>query len=354
MLTRLRALDVSEERALAGKLAGALYLTGSLSFPVFLVLPGAVDRHFPVVIALSAFGALWALVCFTVIPWERAHPLISHLSSAMGFPIVAMAMAATGGAQSPARFYLFFTVVYCSYFYPRREAMPYLLACGLVHALPLAYDPGAVEAGLIPELAIAAPTYFVLGSLILAGKALLVDLREQAHQLSLLDPLTELANRRALMSRLECQLGGERASDSVGLLLVDLDGFKDANTMHGHPGGDHALRRTAQALRGATRGDDLVARLGGDEFAIVSFAASEAGMASLARRVLGSVRAANEGLNLPGFTLSASVGWALYPDNSSSVDDLVAAADGCMRAAKADGEGAPLHPAERAPARTPA
>src|SRR5437588_100172 len=85
-----------------------------------LTSAGSETKHWPIVVAASPFAAVWACMCFFVIPWERVSPLVSHFSSFTGFPIVAIVAASTGGAQSPARFYLFFILVYVSYFYPPR------------------------------------------------------------------------------------------------------------------------------------------------------------------------------------------------------------------------------------------
>src|SRR5215213_1859781 len=165
MQLRLHALTISEERALAGKLAGAMYLTAALSVGGMLALPGVEADHWGVVAGVAAAAAVWALVCFTVIPWDRARPLVSHFSTFMGFPATAIVVAATGGARSPAVFYLLFIVVYCAYFYRPKEAWPYLVACIAVHGLPLLYDRTAVDDGLLAELIIIGPTYLILGGL---------------------------------------------------------------------------------------------------------------------------------------------------------------------------------------------
>jgi diguanylate cyclase (GGDEF)-like protein len=336
---RLRALAMIEERALGGRLAGMLYLTGAITATAILAIPGVDTRHWRIMLVLAGIGLAWALACFFLIPWERAHPLVSHFSCALGFPITAVAVASTGGAESPAVFYLLFIVGYCAYFYRRREAVPYLIACIAVHALPLAYDPDAVQEGLVAQLLILGPTYLLLGGLIIVGKERLVELREEARRLSLADPLTGLANRRALIDTLEAATAGSRADDPVGLVLVDLDGFKEANTMYGHPGGDLALIATAVALRTAARGEDVVSRLGGDEFAIVSRGVDAAGLESLAERALTAVREAGAQLKgMPGFELRCSVGCALYPFDAHDVNELVATADLCMRGAKATGK----------------
>jgi diguanylate cyclase (GGDEF)-like protein len=334
---RLRALDFQEERRLAGMVAGLLYLTASVSVAGVLVLPGAVTRHTEVVLATVAVGLAWGLICLFVIEWERAHPLVSHFSSAFGFVLVGVVMAATGGADSPARFYLYFIVFYCSYFYRPREAIPYLFGCAAVFSLPLFYDDSAVDSGLPGELIVAGATYVVLGVLIMLGKQLLVDLREQALDLSRHDSLTGIFNRRALMDLLERHVGGKRATDATGLLIVDLDNFKEANTRFGHPGGDEVLRQTAAVLEATARGDDLVARLGGDEFAIVARGVSAEVMATIAERVVSSLREKDAEMGLEGWHLSASVGWALYPDDAGTVDELFKAADDGLRGAKISG-----------------
>ena len=182
------------------------------------------------------------------------------------------------------------------------------------------------------------PTYLLLGGLILSGKTLLVDLRDEAQEASLRDPLTALANRRALMDCLYERVGGARSSDATGLLLIDLDDFKAANTVYGHPGGDQVLRETARALKRAARETDLVARLGGDEFAIVACNTTADGMAVLSQRVLWAIRDADKKLDLPEFHLRASAGWALYPGDADTVDALIATADLAMRGAKGDGK----------------
>jgi diguanylate cyclase (GGDEF)-like protein len=336
--SRLRALEIIEERALGGRLAGTLYLVGALTALALIFMPGVSHRHPVVMLALSGIGLAWAACCFFVIPWERAHPLVSHFSCALGLPITAVAVAATDGGRSPAVLYLLFIVGYCSYFYRRREAVPYLFACVVVTALPLLYERDAIQDGLLARVLILGPTYLILGFLIIAGKERLVELREEARRLSLADPLTGLANRRALIDVLESATGG-RADETVGLVLVDLDGFKEANTMYGHPGGDTALIATASALRSAARSEDVVARLGGDEFAIVSRGINSAALDALAARVLAAVRSAGSLLeDMPGYELRCSVGSALYPADATNADELVAAADLCMRGAKATGK----------------
>ena len=130
-----------------------------------------------------------------------------------------------------------------------------------------------------------------------------------------MDPLTELPNRRAFSERVGAQIGGERASDATGLMLVDLDEFKEINTLHGHPGGDRVLCETARGLRSAAREEDMVSRIGGDEFAIVLQSVNAEGMHQLAERVLDSVRATSSRLSveLPGIAPDGQRGLGALP-----------------------------------------
>jgi diguanylate cyclase (GGDEF)-like protein len=339
---RLRALNIQEERTLAGRVAGLMYVVGAATGSLLLVLPGIPTTHWRVTLAVAFLSLAWGGLLLTAIDWERVHPAFSHFSSTLGFPLVALVAAETGGANSPARFYLFFTIFYAAYFFPVREALPYLFGCLAVEALPLVYDGHAIADGLAGELVVIAATYAILGGLILSGKQILVELREAERALSLRDSLTELANRRALMNRLESHAAStgaprERASDTLGLVLVDLDHFKSANTIYGHPGGDRVLCATARALSAAAREGDLVARLGGDEFAIVCAGMTDAGLQELGERVLAALRDANAELAMPEFELAASVGSALFPRDAASPEQLIEAADRRMRAAKAGG-----------------
>ncbi|RKQ93622.1 PAS domain S-box-containing protein/diguanylate cyclase (GGDEF)-like protein [Solirubrobacter pauli] len=141
------------------------------------------------------------------------------------------------------------------------------------------------------------------------------------------DALTGLANRRALERTLEAALGRAAArSRAVGVVMLDLDGFKAINDTRGHAAGDSALREVAARLRRCVRERDLVARLGGDEFVVV--------LTDLDRvdAVADSVERVREALT-PSFDdmeLRAAIGVALYPSDGGTADDLLAHADRAM------------------------
>ena len=333
---------VLEERGLAGKLAGVLFLTAGVTALGMLLLPGVEHGHRDWVIALAAVCVAWGLFCVTLARPERHGAWFWHAPAVGSLFIIAGVTAATGGADSPGRLYLFFVVVYAAYFYRRHEAVPYVLGCIPVALLPLLYDGNAIADGYIGEVIIVCLAYLILGLLVIKGKELLVELREHAEALALLDPLTELPNRRALIDWLTAET--DRGS-ATGLVLIDLDGFKDVNTAHGYPAGDAVLRETAARLIGAVRQGDVVARLGGDEFAVLAPDASQETMRALADSVLTALR----DLNYEDVRVTASVGWVTHPDDAQTVDDLIAAADFCLRGAKLTGKDRALSTLDWAP-----
>ncbi|HEV7462165.1 MAG TPA: sensor domain-containing diguanylate cyclase, partial [Solirubrobacteraceae bacterium] len=180
----LGGLRTPEERQLAGRMTALLYLTGAISALIMTLLPGAASQYTLGILAVAAVGAGWGIASLTIVPWETAKPWVTHLSTACGFAIAGVLMTMTGGEQSPARFYLFFIVVFAAYFYPLREAVVYFLGCGLVLCLPFVYDHDAAQFAFYGEVLVVIPTYFVLGYVILAGKRRLVDQRERADKLA--------------------------------------------------------------------------------------------------------------------------------------------------------------------------
>ncbi len=117
------------------------------------------------------------------------------------------------------------------------------------------------------------------------------------------------------------------------------------NTAHGYPAGDQILRETAARLRRAVRADDVVARLGGDEFAVLAPDVTAPAMRTLADRVLECLR----DLEYGDIRVTASVGWVIHPDDAASVDELIAAADFCLRGAKLTGKNRALSASDWAP-----
>jgi diguanylate cyclase (GGDEF)-like protein len=169
-----------------------------------------------------------------------------------------------------------------------------------------------------------------------ARKELQARLAHQAFH----DPLTDLANRNLLKSRLEHALARvSRKGDPMGLLFIDLDDFKKVNDTLGHDAGDSLLLATATRLRSCVRASDTIARLGGDEFAVLLEEMSEPRNAvEVAARI---IEALAEPVEVAGhsITMTCSVGVSLGVDGTESAEALLGDADMAMYAAKSNGKG---------------
>jgi diguanylate cyclase (GGDEF)-like protein len=167
--------------------------------------------------------------------------------------------------------------------------------------------------------------------ILLALRARLERERDAMRRFALRDPLTGLANRRALDERLGYEIARHaRHGEAFAILALDLDGFKAVNDRFGHDAGDEVLCETAQALVGAVRAQDTVVRLGGDEFCVLAPQTGEAAADHLADRVREALARVTTGVS----GLSASIGAAVFPADGTTPDALLAAADQAAIAAK--------------------
>jgi diguanylate cyclase (GGDEF)-like protein len=168
------------------------------------------------------------------------------------------------------------------------------------------------------------------------------------HEQARHDVLTGLPNRTLLYEHGAVALG-RFGQPRVGMLLIDLDRFKEVNDALGHDCGDLLLIEVAERMRREVREQDMLARFGGDEFAVLLVDAANAASAhEVARRLL---RALERPFNVRGFAvqLDASIGIALHPDHGGDVTELIQRADVAMYEAKRRNTGAELYDAERDP-----
>jgi diguanylate cyclase (GGDEF)-like protein len=152
------------------------------------------------------------------------------------------------------------------------------------------------------------------------------------------DPLTRLLNRRAFVTRLENEVArAVRYKRPFGLVVTDLDGFKQLNDRFGHACGDDALVAFANVLVESLRKPDDAFRIGGDEFAILVAEATE----DDARQVVARVETLLRNLSAAGeewaAKLSASFGCAACPDDADDAQTLFRLADEALYDAKRNG-----------------
>ncbi len=213
----------------------------------------------------------------------------------------------------------------------------------LVGAAEIALDQTAAAAGqavAVRDIGLAAALGLLLLWLVLFRTVHNASVNLQASamdnaRMALLDALTGLPNRRMLLDRLQRAVDNvDHDGRGVGILLLDLDRFKEINDSLGHDRGDELLVQVAERLQGVFRGRDLVARLGGDEFAVllpglVELADAEA-LAHRARAVF------TEPFVLGPVTVhvATSIGVAVLPDHADDANSLMRKADIAMYTAK--------------------
>lgn len=228
--------------------------------------------------------------------------------------------------------YYVFVAIYAAYVFQDRRAIVFQVGFASLAVLaPIVYDPDTARDTIVAS-------FVFIPTLILAA-ASVTFLRERLEaselryrQLAELDPLTEVGNYRLLADRLPHEMyRHRRRDDTLAVIAVDLDNFKEVNDRFGHQRGDEMLRSVAAALSAAVREEDVVVRQGGDEFCVLAPSTDAATAEVLAARLEGAVGA----LATDAGFLGATTGWAVYPEDGQTVTRLIAAADERLLAAKA-------------------
>ena len=220
---------------------------------------------------------------------------------------------------------------------PRRAVVSFIgtaadavVAIAVAPALIALHDRGSPSAAVVLGAALIAA--FDAGA---RYRERLLRLKADVERLSRTDSLTGVANRRAFDERLEFELRrASRTGSAVGVVLVDLDRFKDVNDRHGHPAGDAVLTEVARCLAGRLRLDDLLARIGGDEFSVIVSGLSGTALEALAGTLCALVAGCVAGVD--GIRVTASVGAAVRT-GPVTAEELVRAADHALYEAKARG-----------------
>jgi diguanylate cyclase (GGDEF)-like protein len=171
-------------------------------------------------------------------------------------------------------------------------------------------------------------------ALAIANRRLLAALQGMAST----DARTGLANTRAFDQLLEEALAGRREDETVAVLMLDLDHFKDFNDRYGHPSGDEALRTFADILRSCLRDGDIAARYGGEEFAVALIGIDQGMATTVAERIRSRTESTLISL-APGITdrISVSIGIASAPDQAHDRITLLRLADEALYRAKQAG-----------------
>ena len=171
-----------------------------------------------------------------------------------------------------------------------------------------------------------------------AVKIELARSHDQIQQMTITDPLTGIANRRAFQRGFDAMY--ERAlrrTGSFSLIICDIDFFKRVNDVYGHPFGDHVIQQVASQFRDVVRTGDLAARIGGEEFAILLEDTESAGALDVAERLRKKVE--NLKLFCQGKVVSVtiSLGVAAFPQSTDNREKIFNCADQALYSAKNGG-----------------
>ncbi|HEV2062260.1 MAG TPA: GGDEF domain-containing protein [Solirubrobacteraceae bacterium] len=324
----------ANERLLIGRLAGLLFLVGSMgSIPVNQLFEPAVDprAHY-----VTVLGILSGLLCF-VMPWDRIAERWFHVLPPLAAVEVAITMWGVAPHGNAYMWFLVFIVVFAGYaFESRRAVAAHVAVAAATLAVPILTTTSKDLDNVVAETLVALPILLVTAGVVVHLRERLTAAIEAVGAEARIDALTGAGNYRLLDERLRYELTRHRRTGRpLSVVVLDLDNFKSVNDVLGHLAGDQLLREVADALRATVREADSVVRQGGDEFCILAPETS----ADEAQLLVGRIKHALRGLIAVGEPLSTSAGCATFPDDASSAELLLAQADHAQRQDKAAGRG---------------
>jgi diguanylate cyclase (GGDEF)-like protein len=289
--------------------------------------------------ALGGAAALLVVVMHELLPrrWRGrtsvAFEVLAALALASGLVWL------TGRAASPFVFTYHLVVVAAALTMGSRLSLLVAVAASLAYLGQLAADSSfsASSADLL-RVGINLGSLWLLAYLAGVYAAAERRVRARVLELSRTDPLTGLFNRGQLFATLEQEVQRTRRSGrGFCVLMIDVDGLKAINDSAGHLRGDEVLRSVGRVILGSVRGVDSAYRYGGDEFLIMLPETDFIGAYVVAEKIREGVEEVSESLGTEA-TTSVSIGLVSYPEDGSSSEELMTAADRAMYQAKSLGK----------------
>ncbi|MFN8216723.1 MAG: GGDEF domain-containing protein [Solirubrobacterales bacterium] len=336
--------DGSDEQRRMGQISGWLWIVAALVGGFAGFLPGAVHEGMGWVLAVSALVLVWGIGSVTgLIPWTRASMNALGAGMALSIPMVGLAVYLSGGSLAYVEPLLVCPLLYAAFFFPARWAWPLAIELVLVAGTPLLYDPNAIDNAYLPRYVALVAGYLAATAVMVGLKRRLVDAEARQRDYANRDPLTGVANRRNFDVTLHRELSArthprrrrEGDPSPLAVLLIDLDDFKGVNDRHGHQVGDAVLVEAAARAHSMLRSTDTLARIGGDEFAVIAPGAHGEGVRRMAESIRTAVNVREPGARGPAPT--ASIGWAVFPEDGEDFETLIRVADDRMLRLKRNG-----------------
>ena len=334
--------EAPDERARMGRISGILWILAAVITVGNCYLPGA--EHVPMgwVFALSGGILLYGVVAaLGWLRWDRAEMRVLAIGMVFTIPVIGLGIYFTGGSMSFAQPMLVTTLLYAAFFFPARWAWPLSIELILVAGTPLLYDPDAIDHAFLPNFVALVAGYLSATWVLVGLRKRLLEAELHQRDIAHRDPLTGVANRRHFDEVLQRELarrtgpsGGRRTGDQspVALLIIDLDDFKGINDNFGHLVGDAVLCQVAERTQSILRSTDTLARIGGDEFAVIAPGAHDEAARLMAESICDAVGTHYSDAGTPA--PSASVGWAIFPEDGEDFETLIRAADDRMLSRK--------------------
>ena len=219
--------------------------------------------------------------------------------------------------------------------YPMRDASGQILGILLLH-----YQPPSAITSEEDSLYLAETKQLLISRVVeqYALSLMNLRLREALKHEAIRDPLTDLFNRRYMEESLRRETRrAKRNSSHVGLIMLDVDHFKQFNDAYGHETGDIVLQMLAKLLQEHIRGGDIACRYGGEEFLLILPDASLRASEQRAQELLEKVRELRVAHQETHFSITISLGVATFPEHGAEIQELVNAADMALYQAKKQG-----------------
>ena len=315
-----------------------LYLA---SVAVVVALSDAWPESQPAIFSLLAAGTLLVVLFMDLVPpaalgrWRRP---VEGVGAVIFLGLLA---ALTGGAGSP--FFVGFFLVVAGASLSTEGRAPLAIALLAAATVVLVGLGDALETPLQAEelawVGFNAVALILLADIATAAARAQRHARDEALRASRFDALTGLYNRAFFVTTMEQEI---RRSDRMGrgftMLMLDLDDLKPVNDTFGHQWGDRLLRTVADTIRRTVRFTDAAARYGGDEFVILLPETDAAGGYVVGEKLRRDIAAVTLRAAGRSFRSTVSVGLVTYPDDGSTIEALVAAADVAMYESKRRGK----------------
>jgi diguanylate cyclase (GGDEF)-like protein len=327
-------LEPREEHDLRIWTAIAMWMGGACAIATGAIVLGARNPHLDglwMLVGLCVLAATVTFLAFRSLSNSTLY-LFTNIFSALGALTIWLACLWSGGAATGLMGLYFFPSLYAAYFFRFRHALAHVVIYSALVISPLFYAASIRGTQFPARAAVLLLGMWAMSAVVGRRKRTLLIAELNARRGALSDPLTGLHNLRSLRER----AAHSEPEACTAVLEIDIDDFKAVNTAFGHTGADEFLRAVGAALVGLAGEGDCVARIGGDEFAMLVRGRAPGVVEILAAECASAVRRASAVLPGRRASVTASVGYALRPQDGHAFTDLLAAADRRMYNAKAD------------------